>query len=63
MKWEVAYADERCPTNRQAATPKGANAIGDDVGIAVDDLDVFHGDAELVGDNLRKRRLVALAMW
>ena len=32
------------------------------VGVAVDDLDVLGRDAELLGDDLRERRLVALAL-
>ena len=39
-----------------------AAAGGHEVGVAVDDLDVLHRDAGLLGDDHRPRRLVALAV-
>ncbi len=40
----------------------GAEAVRRVVGVALDHLDVGHRDAELVGDDLGERRLVALAL-
>ena len=48
--------------HRRRARAVGAEAERRVVGVAVDDLDVLRRDAELVADDLRERRLVALAL-
>ena len=50
------------PRHRRRAAAVGAEAERRAVGVAVDDLDVLGRDAELLGDDLRERRLVALAL-
>ena len=48
--------------HRRRARAVGAQAERRVVGVAVDDLDVLGRDAELVGDDLGERRLVALPL-
>ena len=48
--------------DRRGAAAVGAEAERRLVGVAVDDLDVLRRDAELLGDDLGERRLVALAL-
>ena len=48
--------------DRRRAAAVGAEAVGRLVGVAVAHLDVLRRDAELLGDDLRERRLVALAL-
>src|SRR6201999_1133361 len=47
---------------RRRTRPVGAEPVRRLVGVAVADLDVLGRDAELLGDDLRERRLVALAL-
>src|SRR3954468_19117287 len=46
------------PRHRRRAAAVGAQGEGRRVGVAVDDRDVLWRDAELLGDDLRERRLV-----
>ena len=48
--------------HRRRPAAVGAEAERGLVGVAVDDLDVVRRDAELLGDDLGERRLVALAL-
>jgi hypothetical protein len=47
---------------RRGAARVGAQAVGRGVGVALLDLDRRRRDAELLGDDLRVGRLVALAL-
>ncbi len=58
----VQGIDDRGATDRQRARAIGAHAERHLGGVAVDDIDLLHGDAELVGDDLREGRLMALAV-
>jgi len=49
-------------TNGKAATAIGAHAEGHLGGVAMHDIHIGHGDAQLVGDQLREGRLMALPM-
>src|SRR5712691_7961120 len=49
-------------TDGQTPTAKRPNTIAHDIGIPMDDLDMLHGHPEFVRHDLRKRRLIALAM-
>ena len=53
---------QRRPTDRGRAAAAGAPPHRRVVRVAVHDLHVRHGEAELVGDDLRERRLFALAV-
>src|SRR5262249_57963226 len=55
-------ASERVTTETRAAAAKRADRLRRAQGVAVADDHVLPGDAELVGDDLRERRLVALAV-
>ena len=44
------------------AAAEGADALLHDAGVAVQDRDVLDRHAELIGEHLRERRLVALAV-
>src|SRR5439155_7755820 len=48
--------------DRRRTAAVGAHAERDLAGVAVNDLDLLHRDPELVGHELRERRLVALPM-
>ena len=48
------------PAELQRARAAGAAALGDEVGVAVDEADLLHRDAGLVVDEHGERRLVAL---
>ena len=50
------------PRHRRRAAAVGAEPERRAVGVAVDHLDVLRRDAELLGDDLGERRLVALAL-
>ena len=52
----------RCATDRCRSRGIGAETVGRVVGVALLHRDVAGGDAELVGDDLRERRLVALSL-
>ena len=58
----LAGVMERDPADRERAAAVGVHAELRDGSVAVQHLDVVDADAELVGDDLRKRRLVALAV-
>ncbi len=60
---QLAGGDDRGATaaHRASAGPS-PEAVGDDRGVAVDDLDIVYGDAKLPGGDLRDRRLVALTV-
>ena len=45
-----------------AAAGEGAHAVGADLGVAVDDLNIVDADAELVGGELGEGRFQALAV-
>src|SRR5262249_9076732 len=49
-------------TDGRRAAPVRPHAEGNRVGVAVDDLDLLHGNAEVVGDQLGERGLVTLAV-
>ena len=53
---------DRRAGHRRRAAAVGAEPVRRLVGVAVADLDVLGRDAELLGDDLRERRLVALAL-
>ena len=53
---------DRGAGDRRRAAAVGAEPVGRLVGVAVAHLDVLGRDAELLGDDLRERRLVALAL-
>ena len=52
--------DERLTTDHQRARAVGVEALGRDLGVAVQHLDVLERDPEPVGHDLAERRLVAL---
>jgi hypothetical protein len=52
--------DDRDATDGERARPVGVQALGRDLGVAVQDLDVLERHAELVGHDLAERRLVPL---
>ena len=54
--------DQGHPADRQRPRPVGVQALGRDLGVAVQHLDVLERHAELVGDDLAPRRLVPLAV-
>ena len=54
--------DQRHAADGQRARAVGVHALGRDLGVAVQHLDVLERDAEPVGDDLAPRRLVALAV-
>ena len=58
----LAGVDHRLAADRQRARAVGAHADRGLVGVAVDDVDVLVGHAQLLGDHLREGRLVALAV-
>ena len=58
----VGGVDDRLAADRERARAVGAHAHRRLVGVAVDDLDVLERHAELVDDELRKGRLVPLAV-
>ena len=39
-----------------------AHPLGDDFGVAMDHVDVIHWDSEFIGDNLRERSFLSLAV-
>ena len=55
-------ARARSPPDGERSAPVRVHALLRDRGVAVQYLDVVDADAELVGDDLRPRRLVALAV-
>ena len=57
-----AGEDRRAGAEHGAATAGGAPAIRDEGGVAAHDVDVLDGHAELVGDDLRERRVRALPL-
>ena len=60
---DLASGDGRRRTcGRRAATGVGAQAVRRGVRVAVLHLDVFHRQTELLGHDLRKRRLVPLTL-
>ena len=58
----VGGPDQRLATDDQRPRAVGVEALGRDLGVAVQHLDVLERDAEPVGDDLAERRLVALAV-
>ena len=58
----VAGVDHGLAADRQRARAVGAHADRGLVGVAVDDVDVLVGHAQLLGDHLRQGGLVALAV-
>ena len=58
----LAGVDDRLAADRDRARAVGAHADRGLVGVAVDHLDVLDRHAELLGDQLRERGLVALAV-
>ena len=52
--------DQRLAADDEGARAVGVQALGRDLGVAVQDLDVLEGDAQPVGDDLAEGRLVAL---
>ena len=60
---QLARDHRRCgATDRRRARRVGAQTERRVVGVALTDLDVGRGDPELLGDDLRERRLVPLAL-
>ena len=58
----VERLDDRGNADRAGARPIGAHAELHLVGVAMHDADIVDRDAEPLGDDLRERRLVALAV-
>ena len=58
----VGREDQRLTTDDERARAVGVQALGRDLGVAVQHLDVLERHAEPVGDDLAPRRLVALAV-
>ena len=58
----LARVPERDPADRRASGSRTCPSQLGDGGVAVEHLDVVDVDAELVGDDLRPRGLVALAV-
>jgi len=53
----------RDPPTASDRGPVGVMPRGEVLGVAVQHLDVVERDAELVGDDLAPRRLMALTVW
>ena len=53
---------QRGAANRLRPAAEGADALLHDARVAMENRDVLDGDAELVGEHLRERGLVALAV-
>ena len=63
FSWILRDGDGRCGAgDRRRPRGVGAQAVRRGVGVAVLDLDVRDREAELLGDDLGERRLVALAL-
>ena len=58
----VGGADDGLGADDERARAVGVHALGRDLGVAMEHLDVLERDAEPVGDDLAPRRLVALAV-
>ena len=58
----VEALHDGCAANGEAARTVGAHAERHGIGVAVDDIHVFDGNAELIGHHLGKGSFMALAV-